>query len=393
MSSRVRVLHVCGIYLPATEWGGPTYAVASYASALQAAGVDCEVFTTTARGDRSLPPLEAGTRDVHGVRVSYFDAPPVYQSFIAPGLAAALARRVREFDLVHAHMLWAFPGIVASRLARLHGVPYVVTPHGSLDPWSLAQRKWMKRAFLIAAENRTLRRAALVHYTADAERDSVPPYLRSLRSAVVPNVIDPSDEPRTPGDDVVILGRIHLMKGFDVLVPAFREVVTARPAARLVIAGPDEGGYRAEVERMIDAAGIRAAVTFTGHLDAAARTRLLASAGLLVQPSYRENFGMAVGEAMAQGVPVVVSDRVNICDDVRRADAGLVVPRDAAALARAIVELLADPARRARMGEHGRRLVRECYAPAVVGPAMRAAYEQALAIHAARKKPNRTASQ
>lgn len=381
----MRVLHVCGIYLPATEWGGPTYAVANYAEALQAAGVECEVFTTTARGDRSLPPLEAGTRDVRGVRVTYFPAAPVHQSFIAPAMATALARRVREFDLVHSHMLWAFPGIAASRIAHLRGVPYVVTPHGSLDPWSLEQRKWMKRAFLLASENATLRRAALVHYTATAERDAVPLHLRRLPSVIVPNVIEPSELPRGPRSrEVVILGRIHVMKGFDILIPAMRAVLAQRDA-RLVIAGPDEGGYRAEVERMIAEAGIGGAVTFTGHIDAAARAELLARCALLVQPSYRENFGMAVAEAMAQGVPVVVSDRVNICDDIAAMGAGLVVPRDVTRLADAIVRVLDDPR---TMGDAGRRLVRERYAPAVVGPAMRAAYDQA-----ARRTPKRTASQ
>ena len=381
----MRVLHVCGIYLPATEWGGPTYAVANYAEALQAAGVECEVFTTTARGDRSLPPLEAGTRDVRGVPVTYFPAAAGHQSFIAPAMAAALARRVREFDLVHTHMLWAFPGIVASRIAHVRDVPYIVTPHGSLDPWSLDQKKWMKRAFLLASENATLRRAALVHYTATAERDVVPASLRALPSVIVPNVIEPSDLPRGPRSrDIVILGRIHLMKGFDILIPAMREVL-ARRDARLVIVGPDEGGYRAEVERMIADAGIGAAVTFTGHIDAEARTALLSTCALLVQPSYRENFGMAVAEAMALGVPVVVSDRVNICDDIASTGAGLVVPRDVAQLADAIVRVLDDPR---TMGEAGRRLVRERYAPDVVGPAMRAAYDQA-----ARRTPKRTASQ
>ena len=381
----MRVLHVCGIYVPATEWGGPTYAVANYAGALQAAGVECEVFTTTARGARDLPPLEAGTRDVGGVRVSYFPAPPVSQAFIAPAMAAALARRVREFDLVHTHMLWAFPGIVASRIAHVRGVPYIVTPHGSLDPWSLEQRKWVKRAFLLASENATLRRAAFVHYTAKAERDSVPLHLQRLPSVIVPNVIEPSDVPRGPRTrDVVILGRIHVMKGFDVLIPAMAQVLAQRDA-RLVIAGPDEGGYRAEVERMIAGAGIGAAVTFTGHIDAAARTALLSTCALLVQPSYRENFGMSVAEAMAQGVPVVVSDRVNICDDIAATGAGLVVPRDATQLAAAIIRVLDDPR---TMGEAGRRLVRERYAPAVVGPALRDAYAQA-----ARSTPKRTASQ
>jgi glycosyltransferase involved in cell wall biosynthesis len=372
----VRVLHVCGIYVPATEWGGPTYAVANYAKALLAAGVEVEVFTTTARGSRDLPRLEPGTRDVDGVRVTYFPAPDVYQSFIAPTMAAALVRRVREFDLVHTHMLWAFPGIAASRIAHRRGAPYIVTPHGSLDPWSLDQRKWMKRAFLLASENATLRRAALVHYTAEAERDAVPANLRTLPSTIIPNVIEPSDLPRArAGADIAILGRIHLMKGFDILIPAMRQVLAARPDARLVIAGPDEGGYKAEVEKMIADAGIAAAVTFTGHIDATARSQLLARCALLVQPSYRENFGMAVAEAMAQGVPVVVSERVNICDDVRRVGAGLVVRRDVPELAKAIVAVL-DNAR--DMGEAGRRLVRERYAPAVVGPAMRRAYDIAI---------------
>jgi glycosyltransferase involved in cell wall biosynthesis len=382
----VRVLHVCGIYLPATEWGGPTYAVANYAEALQAAGVECEVFTTTARGDRSLPALEAGTRDVRGVTTTYFPAAAEAQSFIAPAMAAALARRVREFDLVHTHMLWAFPGIAASRIAHLRGVPYVVTPHGSLDPWSLEQRRWLKKAFLLASENATLRRAALVHYTADAERDAVPARMRALPNAVIPNVIEPRDLPRSrDGDDIVILGRIHVMKGFDILVPAMREVIAKRPSARLVIAGPDEGGYKAEVERMIAAAGIGARVVFTGHIDAAARERLLATCAVLVQPSYRENFGMAVAEAMAQGVPVVVSDRVNICDDIARTGAGVVVPRDIQQLAAAIVRGLDAPT---AMGDAGRRLVRDRYAPDVVGPAMRDAY-----VQAARRRPKRTASQ
>ncbi len=380
----VKVLQVCGMYLPATEWGGTTTAVAAYAEALQRTDVDCEVFTTTARGNPQLPAIEPGTRDVRGVRVTYFPARPARQSFVAPALVPALVRRIREFDLVHTHMLWAFPGIMVARIAELLRVPYVVTPHGSLDPWSLEQRKWMKRAFLYASENRTLRRAAAVHYTAAAERANVPERFRDLPSVVVPNVVDATElgtvdaRERDASFDVLILGRIHLMKGFDILVPAFRQILASEPRARLVIAGPDEGGYRAAVERMIAEAGIGAAVTFTGHVDEAGRALLFGRAALLVQPSYRENFGMAVAEAMASGLAVVLSDRVNICDDVAAAGAGLVVPREPAALARAILTLLADPARRRHMGEHGRRLVATRYAPAAVAAQLRRMYEDAI---------------
>jgi len=372
------------MYLPATEWGGPPFAVAGYADAVRRAGIDCEVFATTARGAPGLPPIAAGTRDVDGIQVTYFPAADGNRAMIAPAMLPALARRVRELDLVHTHMLWAFPGIVADWAAILARVPYVVTPHGSLDPWALSQRKWTKRAFLAASERHTLLRAAFVHYTAEAERAQVPAWLRAVPSEIVPNVIDASQF--APGDpavrrasrEVLILGRIHVMKGFDVLIPAWREVAAAAPDARLVIAGPDEGGYRAEVERLIAEAGVGSSVDFTGHLDEAGRADRLARAALLVQPSFRENFGMAVAEAMAAELPVVVSDRVNICDDITAARAGLVVPREPAPLARAILQLLGDADARLAMGRAGRRLVSERYAPDAVGAAMRAAYERAL---------------
>jgi glycosyltransferase involved in cell wall biosynthesis len=372
------------MYLPATEWGGPTYAIASYADALRRAGVTCEVFTTTARGGRGYPELAVGTREVAGIPVTYFPAAHGLQSFIAPAMLPALARRVREFDLVHTHLLWAFPGVAADWVAMLAGVPYVVSLHGSLDPWGLEQRRWLKRAFVAISERHTLRRAAFVHYTAEAEHANVPAWLHQTPSEIVPNVVDASQfvagdrAVRRASFEVLILGRIHKMKGFDILIPAWREVVAAEPRARLVIAGHDHGGYRAEVERMVAAANLGSTITFTGHVDASGRDARLAAAAVLVQPSFRENFGMSVAEAMATELPVVVSDRVNICSDIAEADAGLVVPRDPAALARALLELLADPDRRLAMGGRGRALVTERYSPAAVGAAMKRAYETAL---------------
>jgi glycosyltransferase involved in cell wall biosynthesis len=380
----MRVLHVVGCYPPATEWGGLPAAVAGFTRALALAGVECDVFTTTGRGSRALPWIAPGTRDVDGTRVTYHRAPDVFRSFVAPGLVPAL-RRVREFDLVHVHMLWAFPGILAARAARWAGVPYVVSPHGALDPWSLSQWPRMKRAFLWCAEDQTLRRAAFVHYTADAERDVAPAEYRVLPAEIVANVVDPEpfaaigrDGRRRASRDVLVLGRIHPMKGFDLLVPALREVRRRVPEARLVVAGPDEGGYRRVVERLAAEAGVSTATIFTGHLEAPARARALEDAAVLVMPSYRENFGLSAAEAMASGLPVIVSDKVNICSDVAAAGAGMVVSLDAAELAAALAELLLHPERRAAMGEAGRALVRDRYAPARVGAELRAAYERAL---------------
>lgn len=385
-SRRMRVLHVVGCYPPATEWGGLPAAVASFTGALTRAGVECEVFTTTGRSSRALPRTPPGTRDVDGTAVTYFAAPDGFRSFVAPGMLPALARRVREFDVVHVHMLWAFPGIAAARAAERACVPYVVSPHGALDPWSLTQWPRMKKAFLVLAEDRTLRRAAFLHFTARAEREVAPAPYRALDAEIVPNVVDPltfepigMDGRRDASRTVLILGRIHVMKGFDLLIPAMREVCRRVPGARLVVAGPDEGGYRAEVERMARAAGIGQAISFTGHLDPEGRARIFEEAAVLAMPSYRENFGLSAAEAMSAGLPVVVSDKVNICDDVAAAEAGAVVPLDPAALATALVRLLEAPSARARMGEAGRRLVRTRYAPARVGAELRDAYARALA--------------
>jgi glycosyltransferase involved in cell wall biosynthesis len=377
----VKVLHVCGCYLPATEWGGPPPAVAAYVAALRGAGVACEVFTTTARAGPSFPRIAPGTREVDGTPVTYFPALDRFRSFIAPGLLPALSRRVGEFDLVHVHMMWAFPGIVAARAAERRSVPYLLTPHGSLDPWALGQFRLLKKAFLLLLENRTMRRAAAIHFTAQAERALAPADVRALPSVVVPNVVDARAfeaivrAPATDRLEVLVLGRIHPMKGFDVLLPAWRRVVAAEPRAHLVVAGRDEAGTRGWIEARAREAGLAGSITFTGHLDEAGRAEALSRAAVLAAPSHRENFGLAVAEAMAAGLPVVVSDRVNICDDVAAARGGVVVPLEERALADALLRVLADTAGRGEMGARGRALVAERYAPAAVGPALRRAYE------------------
>ncbi|ACL66588.1 glycosyl transferase group 1 [Anaeromyxobacter dehalogenans 2CP-1] len=391
----MRVLHVSGCYAPATEWGGVVTAVRGMLHALSSAGVEVELLTTTQRSRAELPAIPSGRRDVDGVPVSYFrSVHRLGRAFWAPGLGRALRARAPSFDLVHLHMLWTAAGIVAARHCRARGIPYVVTLHGALNPWALRQRAFEKRVFLAAAERRNLRGAARLHFTTEAERDEAPPWVRTLPAVVVPDVVDAerfvglgnADE-RAHSFEVLLLSRIHAVKGFDLLVPAMRRVRALEPRARLVVAGPDEGGHRAVVERQVAAAGLREAVTFTGLLDETGRARALARAALLVAPSHQENFGMSVAEAMSAGLPVIVSDRVNLAGDVQRAGAGEVVPLDEGALADAILRVLRDPARRSDMGAAGRRLVTERFSSRAVGGALRAAYASVLSDRSRRSGP------
>jgi glycosyltransferase involved in cell wall biosynthesis len=148
-----------------------------------------------------------------------------------------------------------------------------------------------------------------------------------------------------------------------------------------VIAGPD-GGYRAATEGFVDAAGIRERTIFTGLLQGEDKLAALADADLFVLPSYSENFGIAVIEAMACGLPVVISDKVNIWREIVADGAGLATPCDAAAVADAMARLLADPGLRRDMGEAGRRSVARRYEWDHVAAALEEAYRAVIARRA-----------
>ena len=382
----MRVLHVTGCYPPAREWGGVPSAAAAMTRALSCSGVDVEVWSTTQRSSRALPPIASGARVVDGVPVTYFrSVHALGRAFLAPALVAALWRNAGEFDAVHVHMLWTAVGLAAARVCQRRGIPYFYTLHGALTPEALGERAREKRLFLAAAERRNLLRAALLHFTGEAERLAAPDWTRPIRSAVVPNALDPApflplgaSAERARSHTILMLARIHPLKGFDVLVPAMRQVVDAEPRARLVLAGPDEGGHLREVEARIAAAGLDAHVALPGLLDATARDRALEDAAVLVAPSVTENFCMSVAEGMAAALPVVVSDGVRMASEIAAAGAGLVVPREPGALAGALLRLLASPVERAQMGARGRQLVTERYTPGAVGAALRTAYEGAL---------------
>jgi len=381
----MRVLHVVGCYPPATEWGGAAVAARALVEAAASAGVETEVFTTTQRMSRALPPIPPGRAQEGRVAVHRHRAVHRLQrAFLAPAMWPALRRAVPSFDLVHAHMVWDFPPIAAAVAARRAAIPWVVSPHGSLDPWSLGQRPLEKRLFRALGVDRNLAGAAFLHFTAEGERQVAPPWASGWPAEVIPLPVDAApfaDLRRPPAGgppEVLILGRVTPQKGFDLLLPAFRLLLDRLPSARLTVAGPDERGHLAEVRAAAERLGLAGAVAFTGHVDAAGRAALFERAALLVAPSRHENFGLAVAEAMAAGLPVVVSDQVRTGPDIAAAGAGLVIPGDPVRLGDALLALLADPARRERMGVAGRRLVRERYSRAAVGAALAAAYARAV---------------
>ena len=220
-------------------------------------------------------------------------------------------------DIVHLHCLWVSSTVLGARICEVLGVPYVVGPRGCLNRWALDQKRWKKRAYMALAEARTLRKAAGLHFTSAAERDEVGSDVRVLPHVVVPNAIrldDLLDIPLLDGVPEVmkflIVGRIHPVKGFDVLLPALAAVRRAGHEFTLAVAGGDEGGYEATVRRLAAEHGVAGRITFLGRLDRPQLAEQLARATAVLVPSYQESFGMAAAEGMAAARPVVVAEGV-----------------------------------------------------------------------------------
>ncbi|MDD4933208.1 MAG: glycosyltransferase [Methylacidiphilaceae bacterium] len=358
-----------------SRWGGTTPACLHMCRELARRGNRVVVYTTNADvGGRLSSIPEQGEADGDGFLIRYF--PVCSRSLIlahaylysAP-LGRALAEAIRRFDLVYVFSLYRYPSSAACWAARRAAIPYVVNPHGSLDPFLYRRKRWRKAISEALVERPNLDHAAAIHFTSQEEADLTRPLNLRAPPLVVPLGLPleeyqplPKGSSRTlplPEGSKILLffGRINFKKGLDLLVKAFAEIAPRMPEVMLVIAGPDNEGYGARVQGWLREAGLENRALFPGMVLGEKKRALLSGSDLFVLPSYTENFGIAVAEAMAMGLPVVISDKVNIWQEVRKAGAGLVVPCDAGKLAEACLQLLRDAQSRRAMGERGRKLV------------------------------------
>jgi glycosyltransferase involved in cell wall biosynthesis len=284
-------------------------------------------------------------------------------------------REIASFDVVHIHGLYRFPVSYAALAARRRKIPYIVQVHGQLDPYLYAQSSrsvWFKRLYEKVFDIPNMNKAGAILFTAQEEQQRAAFLNLEAPKCVIPNGIDWRRYENLPRRGalrakwglenhkiVLFLGRLHHKKGLDLLIPAFAKLRQSCPQARLVIAGPADDGYGDQVRAWIDDHESRDFARFVGMLDPSDVIQAYIDADVFVLPSYTENFGMTVVEAMACQLPVVISDQVNIHAEIADAGCGLVVPCDAARIADALVRLLNDEHERKAMGVAGRRTARE----------------------------------
>lgn len=368
----MRILFVTPYYYPATGFGGPVESMRWLVAGLREAGAHVTVVTTDASWDGRLSADEYaaalaadGLVRRHPVRMRWG---PFRRYFFSPSLAWDVARSVGGCDIVLIQGLWAFTVGATARLCTLQGKPYVISPRGSLDPAALEEKGLKKAVYMRLVERWSLQRAAGIHFTTRRERDLAPRWVRSLPHFVVPNgfpVAGPQHEQfgwirqRFGWSNScfvwAMVGRIHPSKGFDLLLDAARRVQSQD--WRIAVIGPDEGGYRREVDRLAEKYGIRDRLGYTGLLSRRQLDEAFAGCDALVMPSWHENFGNVVVEAMARGVPALVSDRVGVAEDVSEGRGAEIVPASPDAWAGAMTAWMRDRRATAARGVAARKLV------------------------------------
>jgi glycosyltransferase involved in cell wall biosynthesis len=386
----MRILHVIDSLDP--RHGGPPMIAFRLAAAQASLGHDVHIATrATPHADAQIAESLRDVPHAQDVRRHHISMTSRVLTLLSLRTRRDLAALVKEADFVHLHAVWEPLVLLGAAEARRQGRPYCVLLNGMLDPWSLAQRRMKKRMALALCYRRMLNGAAFLHLGNEDERRLIASLQLESPGVILPNGVFLEELASLPAPDtfhklhaelrgrpyVLFLGRLHYKKGLSLLAEAFAQVTgdLAHRDLQLVVAGPD-GGAEAPLKRQVAHLGIADRVHIIGPLFGPNKLAALTGAACFCLPSHQEGFSMAITEALACRVPVVISVNCHF-PEVEKAKAGFVVPLEPRALADALHRVTADDDLRQRMGRNGRALVASRYVWQAIASASIEAYRRA----------------
>jgi len=378
----VKVLQVVPTLLP--ETGGPARTIPELCRSLAGLGVEVSLLAVHEAGkDLTIKP-ETEPYEVHlcsGAERSFRSARSVSQ---------VISSRAHDFDLIHIHSVWNLISTAAALAALNCDVPYVIAPMGMLSHACLRQSNFAaKRAYAIIKERRTVEQAVRLHLGSQGELNTlINGWFRYPKHFVARNGASPltnlrrgSFRERFPEFQnrkiMLFFGRLHAIKGLDLQLQALAMLKSKHPDLIWVLVGPD-GGVWNRLRESVEALGLRDSVRWVGPLNGEDRFEALADCNVLVHTSYYENQTMTINEALAVGVPLVITDSVNY-PEVAACGAGYVVERDAEALARNINYVLQDHVAANKMRQAGRSFASSELTWSSVAKTVAQAYSEILA--------------
>jgi glycosyltransferase involved in cell wall biosynthesis len=384
----MKVLHVIPSYEPAWAFGGPVTATSQLCRALARQGMDVTVYTTNAdgKGGHLDVPLNEPV-DLGGVKVWYFRCDfGVKRAFYSRSLANRLKETIKDFALVHVSAIWQWHQVNVYRNCKAFSKPYIVSIRGSLSPWSWKQSSAKKRLYWRLFGRGTIKNATAVHFTAEGERLkalSAVPFLTKIPNFIVPNGIvikkgkDIRESLNIPSEKFVLLfvGRIHRKKGIHFVLEALKKLNDKR-FLFLIVGQREDADYTNRLIKL--SSELQDSVIWHEQVSGDEVWDYYSSSNLFVLPSYDENFGMVVVEAMACGLPVLVSKNVDIWREVQADAAGFVVDQDSDKIACILKKLINDIQLLGQVSENARKSAEKRYNIDKVASLMIKAYEDVL---------------
>jgi len=328
----VNILHIMNSVNPAS--GGPIEVVK-------------QLWTTPISGKHHVEIVSLDSPDAPHVKQCPVLVHPLGPAKLGYAFSARLVPWLRanhgRFDAAIVNGIWQFHSFGAWRALHDSSTPYVLFTHGMLDPWFKKQyplkhvKKWM---YWPLAEYRVLRDAQAVLFTSEEERVLARQsfWLYRCKEMVVNyGTAKPSGNPELELGEffgrypelrnkklALSMGRIHPKKGYDLLIEAFAKVLGPHSQWHLVIAGPDQVGWQKQLEHRAEQLGVASRITWTGMISGSLKWGAYRAAEIFVLPSHQENFGVVVAEAMAVGLPPLISNKVNIWREIQADGAGVV---------------------------------------------------------------------
>jgi glycosyltransferase involved in cell wall biosynthesis len=375
----MRVLHVAPSI--ARSYGGPTESLAGYVAAAASQNIEAHVVAPSASEDEQARLGAAGA-----ATVTTFPSRGSGAFVQSPQLGKWVRDNAAGFDVVHTHGLFNSISTLSARAAIERGAAVIIRPFGTLSRYTFTHRRSrLKRVWFTAFERANLARARGIHFTTATERDEARWHNLDLdrKAFVVPPPCTLNARARNAGaatsDRALFVGRLNPVKNLEMLIEAWREVVRALPAARLEIAGSGDEAYEQKLRGLVQRTGLNQSVHFSGFLSPETRDEALANTSVFVLPSFHENFGVAALEAVAAGVPVVVSPHVQLSSFIEANSLGLVAA-DAQALAKAIIRVMTTESIQRRAATHGAAIAMSSYSVDTVGAQLAEMY-RAVMLH------------
>ncbi|MEM1369677.1 MAG: hormogonium polysaccharide biosynthesis glycosyltransferase HpsP [Cyanobacteria bacterium P01_H01_bin.15] len=378
-------------------YGGPSQMIRGLSMALAQAGADVTLLTTDSNGDtlgdRPLDVPLAQAVPTEGYTTFYFRCWPFRRYKFSPDLLGWLGRHGTRFEIAHIHALFSPLSTAAATVARLQGLPYVLRPLGTLDPADLQKKELLKKIYGRILEGPNLAGAAAVHFTSVQEATISERYGAKTQDWVIPLGVTESTVAPASGEMrkelglypqrplILYMSRLDPKKGLDLLLPALATLAAEKLDFQFVLAGsnPQDRAYEKYIQEAFSQNQIlRDRVKVMGFVQGRQKEGLLKDADLFVLPSYYENFGIAVAEALVAGTPVVISDQVDIHPEVRAYDAGWISRCEVPDLCIQLRAALSESTEWPTKSDNARRLAKEKYTWGAIAARMLTAYEDVL---------------